>query len=649
MSKTLQQELDEYVKTLADIRKLYAEDGSIDPDEQFVLYSLESRIQQLRSSLDSRQARKQNGQPLAAAGSGAQRNTAAAAPSFSKAAWEDESESGEWAQVESTYRGNLANYEARLDTALRENPPDSATKAKEWHGKLFVAHGSMRAAEYDGRFALASQHLDELVEALENYEEALAGYQKAQNQAGAPSIGKAGVEVELFTREITKKINYGEFKLGATIKIPPSAGGGTVNVVGTSKEKDGKRVQGAKFGMYVQEIKDLNILQGLDIVDPEIGLEGEWSGTEISNYANFKFTIVTSYFNAPASLRIILFEMKGDDSIRMPGIQLKVSPTNFTVKIKGVETKLQAEYKASFAMNWQAVGKEILEKLAKDKLKKEAEKQGVKMLARKAGEKVLTRLGPLATAFGVGWDAGTFLRQYTAAGDAAQYVIEDIMGDFAEQWHAADTIGKMKLIVKNRVRIVAALVAGGVIGTAAGIGDVVLFKVMGLDKLKDFGTALEEFMNLIEKIPKPTDAVANMQTAAAIKLGIKFNPKYHTISDPSLSTLTRATYDKIKPIYSPTDPDASNKLVNMHLHDIDVDQSVHQKIAVLIQQKQLTYTGLNPKSSTTEISDNFLDFILSQYLGFLESNRLISYKVKISGDDLGTDSITQDLIDELFL
>jgi hypothetical protein len=87
----------------------------------------------------------------------------------------------------------------------------------------------------------------------------------------------------------------------------------------------------------------------------------------------------------------------------------------------------------------------------------------------------------------------------------------------------------------------------------------------------------------------------------------------------------------------------------MHLHDIDVDQSVHQKIAVLIQQKQLTYTGLNPKSSTTEISDNFLDFILSQYLGFLESNRLISYKVKISGDDLGTDSITQDLIDELFL
>ena len=66
MSKTLQQELDEYVGALAEIRKLYSEDGTITPDEKSQLDSLENRIQQLRSRIDSGHGGKQNGQPTAA-------------------------------------------------------------------------------------------------------------------------------------------------------------------------------------------------------------------------------------------------------------------------------------------------------------------------------------------------------------------------------------------------------------------------------------------------------------------------------------------------------------------------------------------------------------------------------------------------------
>jgi hypothetical protein len=475
--------------------------------------------------------------------------------------------------------------------------------------------------------------------------------QQVSADSGEQGFGKGGVEIELFTREISKKVNYGEFKLGATIKIPPTAGDGVVTGIGTSKEKDGKRVKGAKFGYNFKAFEDLKILSNLDITDISIGVEAEWSGGEITSYAQFKFKIVTAYFNAPATLKVIFISLKDTNtgsSIRLPGIELKVSPTNFKVKIGGVETILQAEYKASFAVTWEKVGKEILEKLAKDKLEKEAKKQGVKMLARKAGEQILTKLGPLATAFGVGWDIGTLLSKYTMAGETAKYTVEDILGDLNVQWQKADTLEKMKLIERNRAKILAALVAAGALGAVTGVGDLILFKLMHLDKLKDFDVAFKKFMSAMEKIPKVGDAFGDMQMAAAIKLGIKFNPKYHTISDPSLSTMTRAAFERIKPIYKKSG--GLDELMSIRLYDVDVDVSVHQKIAQLIQQKQLSYTGLNPKDPPTEITDAFLDFILDDYRRFLENNQLISYKVKTTRDgDLGTGSITQELVNELFL
>jgi hypothetical protein len=62
MSKPLPQELNDYLKSLAELRRLYAEDGTITPDEQSRVDVLEGRINQLLSATGSSNAGNGNGQ-----------------------------------------------------------------------------------------------------------------------------------------------------------------------------------------------------------------------------------------------------------------------------------------------------------------------------------------------------------------------------------------------------------------------------------------------------------------------------------------------------------------------------------------------------------------------------------------------------------
>jgi hypothetical protein len=516
------------------------------------------------------------------------------------------------------------------------------------------------------RFQANERNYPDAIAALDQLQPKLAGLVTEHLQLanttdstapGGPSVSqppfKGAHEVEIVNKTVTTKTKYGELKLVATIKVMPTIGsdGGSSPVgsttTGTSKIKDDGRQGGVKQTFGYQDIKNLKILDSIDISDITIGVEGEWSGTEIMASGIFKGKIKTSFFSSPVSVKLILFTVKEGESPKAPGVEVKIAPTQFTVKTPGVETPLFVEYKATFVLDRKAALKKVVEELAEKKLQEEAKKQGVKMLARKAGEKVLTRLGPVATAFGVGWDIGTLLNRYTISGDTARVVIETIIGDFPERWQNADTVlGKMFLVSRYSPQIIAALVAGGVTGVAAGVGDIVLFKIMGLDQLGPaYNQALAVFQDLVKVVPNIGQGIADTIIDNAIKLGIKLNPKYRTIADPAVNRMALAVYAVLKPVYKKSG--GLNDLLGMRLHDADIAEQDLRKFAELIHSKKLKFDGIDLNVPPQEVALQLLDFTIPGFVTFLETHRLIAYKINF-GNDMSLDSLPEELVAEVF-
>jgi hypothetical protein len=516
------------------------------------------------------------------------------------------------------------------------------------------------------RFQVNERNFPDAIAALDHLQPKLGGLGAEQLQLasangsvapGGPSVSqppfKGAYEVEIVNKTVTTTTKYGELKLVATIKAMPTIGsdgkpspvGSTTT--GTSKIKGDSRQGGVKQTFGYQDIKNLKILDSIDISDITIGIEGEWSGTEIMASGIFKGKIKTSFFSSPVSVKVIVFTVKEGESPKIGGLEIKIAPTQFTVKLPGVETPLFAEYKATFVLDRKAALKKVVEELAEKKLKEEAKKQGVKILARKAGEKILTRVGPVATAFGVGWDIGTLLNRYTVSGDMALIVIEEIIGDFPQRWQNADTVvGKMFLVGRYGPQIVAALVAGGVTGVAAGVADIVLFKIMGLDQLGPaYNQALAVYQDLVKVVPNIGQGIADSIVDNAIKLGVKLNPKYRTIADPAVNRMTLAIYAVLKPVYKK--PGGLNDFLGMRLHDADIEPSDLHKLAGLIITKKLKFNGVNVNDMPEEVVTHLLDFTVPQFVAFLETHRLIAYRISF-GDDMSLDSLPPELVNEVF-
>ncbi|MEK6406962.1 MAG: DUF4157 domain-containing protein [Acidobacteriota bacterium] len=475
-----------------------------------------------------------------------------------------------------------------------------------------------------------------------------------QPAKGGAGPVKAGFETDVISESISYPTKYGKLELTATAKIAPTiiGAGSSPEPVGssttyTSKDKPTGRTSGVKQEFSYRELKDIAPLKGLKLTDLSVGVEGELSGSEITAAATFKFTIVASTFSAPATAKAILIKAKEGEGIKIGGVEFKIAPFSYKIKIGSMDAKVLVEYKATFMADLKKVGIEIVEKIAEKELKKAAEKQGLKMLGRTAGETVLKRIGPIAAAFGVGWDIGTLLNKYTVASEVARDVQEAILGDFYKQYHEAGTLGKMVLLSKNSPRIIAALVASGVAGAVAGIGDLVLFKLMGLDRLPDYYKALVTFKHYLEAMPKPGDALGDLMLANAITWGIKFNPKYFQISDPSLLTLAKLVFAAIHPLYK--QKNGYQKLVDLKLYDFDFPETDLARIAASVLKNKWNYEGLfDLNSPPAEVARDFLELDLRQFLGLMESNRIITYKVEIS-KGLGQDAIDQKLMEEVFL
>jgi hypothetical protein len=165
-------------------------------------------------------------------------------------------------------------------------------------------------------------------------------------------------------------------------------------------------------------------------------------------------------FKAPGTFKLNLLKYKPGEDVVLLGAEIKIAPQKIKLHVLGVDVAGQAEIKGSFSVDLKKVGaeigKDVLKKVAKEALEKEAEREGVKLLGREAAQQVVKDLGPLAFAFGVGLKIGELLNRYTVAPEAAGYVMKDILGDLNDRFQHASTFGKMVLISKNSPRIAAA-------------------------------------------------------------------------------------------------------------------------------------------------------------------------------------------------
>jgi hypothetical protein len=465
---------------------------------------------------------------------------------------------------------------------------------------------------------------------------------------------KLGTEIDVLAIKIADHdTKYGAIRATATIKAAMTTSG--EGEVKTYTANDAThREAGVKDSFSLAEMQKAHMF-GFDMNALKLELASEFSGSELVVGAELSFELHCAAFKQPAksSAKLTLLKYSSEGGLELPNVELSITQPSSTLVTGPVSTVLSAEFKGAYVTDKEkiltVVGKDMLKKVAKDALKKAAEKLPGKVLSRAAGEAVLKDLGPVAAAFSVGLDIGELLNEYTVAPKAAAATDEAILGDLNERYQQADTLGKMWLLSKNSPRIVAALVASGVVGAAAGITDVVLFKLMHLDRLKDFAVAIEDFAKGVTAAMRATraaieDGVGGTIVYGALMIGIKSNPSNHKVSDPNLAPIMASIFKAVKPLYRKKG--GLNELIGTHLYDCAFDETVFEKLVASAFAMKATYPGVET-SDPQSMNSSLEGLLLSEFLGFLHYNKLIAYTVKTDGN-MDPDDIDQRLLDDLF-
>ena len=473
--------------------------------------------------------------------------------------------------------------------------------------------------------------------------------------AGHGSV-QVGAEVEVATTEIKGDTKLGQIKVTISLKVAAAekmGDGGPVgfSATGTSKDTSKGRKTGTKKNFSYKDFDKHQLFEGLEIKDIAIGGEFEISGSDLSISAAGGFTIHTKAFDAKAQVKLVLVKVKDGKDIEWPGLEFKIEPTSFPYTLGDFTTTVKVEFKASFVVDPKKIGAEIAEKALKDyakkKLEEEAAKQGGKMLGREAAEAVLGRLGPIAAAFSVGWDIGKLLDTFTMAPEIAGDVYERILGDLNDRFQRASTLGKIGIVYWNMPKIAAAVVAAGFAGAVAGVSDLIVFKLLHLDKLGPaFTQAYELFHAMLAAIPNFGQGMADMIVGSVLSMGIKFNPTHHAITDPNLAIIAASVFKTIKPLYKKSG--GLQEIIDLTLEDIDVPEKAVSGAVAMVFAKHLSAGASIDLTNEHTVLDSFLELGLQNLLGFMEANNLVSYTVKLS-NELGVDAIDQGLLAELFL
>jgi hypothetical protein len=463
---------------------------------------------------------------------------------------------------------------------------------------------------------------------------------------------KIGADVELLTKEIKKDTKYGDLKISVSIKLAETLKTGDgpveVSVTGTSKDTSKRRNVGTKKAVSYKDIDDREIFAGLTLDHLSVGGVTEISGTDFNVSVTVSGNVTTKAFSAPAQVTLVLVKIKDGKDFQVLGGEVKIEPYPFSFKVHGVETKLRAEFKAAFAIDLKKVGLQIGKKALRNYAEKQVEKlaieQGAKFVGREAAEMVLRDLGPIALALSIGLDVGELLNAFTVAPEYAKAVDEDILGDLNTQYQNASILGKIALIHENLPRIGAALIASGVIGTVSGLTDLLVCKLLHLDRLGDaLNVAYEVFQDLLQAIPNVFAGLADLNYGAVFTIGIKYNPSHHSVADPNLSAIAAAVFSEIKPLYK---KNGGLDTAGMKLQDIGMPEAALTAAVAMIFRTKKNYAGQIDLTDEKTTLGSFMELSLQDFLFFMQGTGLISYKVKLP-EQLGLEAIDLNLLAEL--
>jgi hypothetical protein len=329
---------------------------------------------------------------------------------------------------------------------------------------------------------------EKLIQQSKQLAQPKAGQPAAAPKAGPPAAQNANVPVG-GSHEVVKELKYEKsfdyckITLTGTAKASiANANAGATAAVGGGSTKLGPKgnettvAMGASVGLG-----DFDLFQGVDIADVKL--------TFLNVFGSSKFSVS---FSADASVsfpqikqsvgvsgKVTLLEVSGEEISALEA-SIGVTPFPFEIVIKGVKVKGECSFEASIKPDkkklalqaGKKVGEKIVLELAEKELKEKAAEEGVKFLGKEAAGQVLSKFGPVMTAFSVGWTIGDLLTRFTDAGLVAEKVDESMMGDFNDQWNEAGTAKKVYLGVTNAPKIAATLVVSGVVGVGEGIGEV---------------------------------------------------------------------------------------------------------------------------------------------------------------------------------
>jgi hypothetical protein len=478
-------------------------------------------------------------------------------------------------------------------------------------------------------------------------------------QRGTPARTDPGVrlsaDAEFVTRDLAElQTRFGKFKFSASIRVVALAGGdsagGGLTVAGTVKNKDGWKA-GKSNTFSLPRFADQELFAGWALQNLSVQFESAISGTEVSVSAALAFELVTGRFKAPVQATVLVVNVKGLEDIEWLKVELSADPVPVVIHQEGFEARLSVAYKGSFEPSREKVGAMVVEEVAEALLKREAKRRGVKVLGRKIAETVIRRLGPLAAAFEVGLNIGDLLNRFSAAPVVAESVIEEVLGDLNTRFQEADTLGRIQLVSKNGPRIALALVAAGVLGTAAGVTDVLLFDILGLPTRQDFDEALEAFADGVDtamtlaRVPgQLLESAAGVVGIALLWMGVRYNPKFGQCADPAVAAIVAAVFRHIQPIYRR--PGWPDRLLGVRLRDAAPGPEAMFAIGTLVYKRRQTWNGRADLSDPAAAAASLADLHVMQLIRDFEANGLIRWNITID-EAADPDHVDPKLLDDL--
>jgi hypothetical protein len=274
---------------------------------------------------------------------------------------------------------------------------------------------------------------------------------------------------------------YGKLTLTATTKlsVANANAGDTAAGGGASTKLDPKK--GAQHGVAMGAsvgLGDFDLFEGVDVNGVSLKFQNAFDSEKVEISFGVEGSInvkrIKKEVKVSGEVKLLSLDYKSGELAAIEG-SFAIAPFSVDTEIKGVKVTGQCSFQATIAPDKKkiaaGVAKKVIIDVIEKEVEKEAAKQGAKMVTAEIAGQVLSKFGPIMTAFSVGLTIGDILNKFTHAGETAESVDEKMMGNLNERIQKAGTAGKVALVIENAPLIATTLVVSGVIGAGEGIGE----------------------------------------------------------------------------------------------------------------------------------------------------------------------------------